>query len=580
MNLYLRLLSYVLPYWKSVIISILAMLVVSVGNLVPTWVSGRIVIDRVIVQGDLRQLHWILLFLIGIYLAKSIGVMISEWLSHEIAEKVIYDIRTQVYSHLQKLSFRFHKDNSTGDLMTRTVDDIDAMRDMLAHSAHAIIVQTLTFIGITILLFVMNWRLAMLTLFPLPILGYLIFQFGVRLRSISRDVRAKLSDINARLQDNLSGIIEIKTFARESYEERRFVKICADYRNSIIRGVRLWAYMSPAVQFALGTSWTTILWYGSWQIVHGSSNMTVGQLFIFLGYLWRLFIPIEMASHENERLQKALAAGERIMGLLDTEPEIKVSPRAWVGKIRGNIRFQNVFFKYIDEEVLTDINLQISSGETVALVGPSGVGKTTLAGLVPRFYDVTVGQVCVDNIDVREMQIDALRRQVGVVPQETFLFNTTIRDNIGYGKPSATQVEIESAAKAANIFDFIMDLPNRFDTVVGERGVKLSGGQKQRISIARAILKDPPILILDEATSSVDTESEVLIQECLENLLRERTTLTIAHRLATIKHADRIIVLDDRKIVEFGTHGELLSNSGLYARLYQAQFGEQQLITI
>ena len=248
MNLYFRLLSYVLPYWRNVIISILAMLVVSVGNLVPTWVSGRIIIDKVIVQGDLRRLHWILLFLLGIYLVKSIGVMISEWLSHEIAEKIIYDIRTQVYSHLQKLSFRFHKDNSTGDLMTRTVNDIDAMRDMLAHSAHAIVVQTLTFIGIAILLFIMNWRLAVLTLFPLPILGYLIFQFGVRLRSISRDVRAKLSDVNARLQDNLSGITEIKTFARETYEERRFVGICADYRNSIIRGVRLWSYMSPAVR--------------------------------------------------------------------------------------------------------------------------------------------------------------------------------------------------------------------------------------------------------------------------------------------------------------------------------------------
>ena len=304
--------------------------------------------------------------------------------------------------------------------------------------------------------------------------------------------------------------------------------------------------------------------------------MKVGQLFVFLGYLWRLFIPIEMASHENERLQKALAAGERIMSLLDTKPEIKVSPHAWVGKIRGNIRFQNIFFKYVNKEVLTDINLQISSGETVALVGPSGVGKTTLAGLVPRFYDATVGQVC----DVRKMQIDVLRRQVGVVPQETFLFNTTIRDNIGYGKPNATQAEIESASKAANIFDFIMNLPDNFDTLVGERGVKLSGGQKQRVSIARAILKDPPILILDEATSSVDTESEALIQECLENLLRERTTLTIAHRLATIKHADRIIVLNDHKIAEFGTHRELLSNSGLYARIYHAQFGQQQLTTI
>ena len=574
MNLYLRLLSYVKPYWKSTVVSLLAMLIVSIGNLVPTWIAGKIVIDEVIVQRDISRLHWIALLLLGIYFVKSIGVMLAEWLSHEIAEKIIYDMRTQIYSHLQKLSFRFHKDSTTGDLMSRVVNDIDAMRDMLAHTVHIIIVQALTFIGIAILLSAMNLKMASLTIVPILILGPLIVHFGIKLRLISRDVRAKLADVNARLQDNLSGIFEIQAFAREPYEEGRFMAQCADYRNAIIRGVRLWARLNPAVQFLLGVSWTAILWYGGWQMINGSSDMTVGQLFIFLGFLWRLFMPIEMASHENERLQKALAAGERMMELLDTAPEIKDVLNAWTGKVKGEVLFENVSFKYTNEDILTDVSLKIRPGETIAFVGPSGVGKTTLVGLVPRFYDVTGGQVKVDDVSVRDWQVEALRSQIGLVPQETFLFNGTIGENIAYGKLNGTQMEIEMAAKSANIYDFIMDLPERFDTVVGERGMRLSGGQKQRVSIARAILKDPPILILDEATSSVDTESEQLIQQSLINLLHGRTTLIIAHRLATIRFADRIAVLADNQVVELGTHIELLSQDGLYARLYKAQFGD------
>ena len=572
MNLYLRLLSYIRPYWTSFALSLAAMFVVSVGNLIPTIIGGRVVIDQILVDRNVSRLHWVVIILIGVHLVKSIAIMVAEWLSHEIAENIIFDMRTQIYTHLQKLSYRFHKDNSTGELMSRVVNDIDALRDMLAHSPNMIIVNLLTFLGIGIFLFGENWQLALVAIVPVPFIGLVMVRFGLKLRRIYDDVRAKLGDVNSRLQDNLSGIFEIQSFAREPYEALRFTGQCSDYRASIIRGIRLWMRVSPMVQFALGASWTVILWYGSWQIINGQAGMTIGGLFIFLGFLWRLFIPIEMVSHEIERLQKALAAGARMINLLNVAPEIQERSQAVNREIRGEIVFENVSFKYTNEDVLQEINLKIRAGETIALVGPSGVGKTTLVGLVPRFYDVGGGRVYIDGVDVCSWKLHSLRSQIGLVPQETFLFNGTIHENIAYGKLEATQAEVERAAIAANIYDFILSLPEAFDTRVGERGLRLSGGQKQRVSIARAILKDPPILILDEATSSVDTESEHLIQQSLTGLLRGRTTLIIAHRLATIKSADRIIVLENNRILESGTHVELIARKGLYSRLYNSQF--------
>lgn len=572
MNLYLRLLSYIRPYWTSFALSLAAMFVVSVGNLIPTIIGGRVVIDQILVDRNVSRLHWVVIILIGVHLVKSIAIMIAEWLSHEIAEHIIFDMRTQIYTHLQKLSYRFHKDNSTGELMSRVVNDIDALRDMLAHSPNMIVVNLLTFLGIGIFLFGENWQLALVAIVPVPFIGLVMVRFGLKLRRIYDDVRAKLGDVNSRLQDNLSGIFEIQSFAREPYEALRFTGQCSDYRASIIRGIRLWMRVSPTVQFALGASWTVVLWYGSWQIINGQAGMTIGDLFIFLGFLWRLFIPIEMISHEIERLQKALAAGARMVNLLNVAPEIQERSQAVNREIRGEIVFENVSFKYTNEDVLQEINLKVRAGETIALVGPSGVGKTTLVGLVPRFYDVSGGRVYIDGVDVCSWKLHSLRSQIGLVPQETFLFNGTIHENIAYGKLEATQAEVERAAIAANIYDFILSLPEAFDTRVGERGLRLSGGQKQRVSIARAILKDPPILILDEATSSVDTESEHLIQQSLAGLLRGRTTLIIAHRLATIKSADRIIVLENSRILESGTHVELIARKGLYSRLYNSQF--------
>jgi ABC-type multidrug transport system fused ATPase/permease subunit len=468
------------------------MSIVSIGNLIPTIIGGRVIFDQVIAHQDVSLLHWAALILIGIHVIKSIGIMLAEWLSHEIAEHIIFDMRTQIYTHLQKLSYRFHKDNSTGELMSRVVNDIDALRDMLAHSPNMLVVNLLTFVGIGIYLFMENWQLALVAVVPVPFIGFVMVKFGVKLRRIYDDVRAKLGNVNARLQDNLSGIFEIKSFAREPYEAERFRGQCTDYRASIIRGIRLWMRVSPTVQFALGASWTAILWYGSWQIINGKAGMTIGDLFIFLGFLWRLFIPIEMVSHEIERLQKALAAGARMINLLNVAPEIQEQSQAVNREIRGEIVFEDVSFKYTSENVLQEINLKIRPGETIALVGPSGVGKTTLVGLVPRFYDVSSGQVYIDGIDVCSWKLHSLRSQIGLVPQETFLFNGTIGENIAYGKLEASQAEVERAAQAANIYDFIMSLPDTFDTRVGERGLRLSGGQNSGFQLRVPFSKTLP----------------------------------------------------------------------------------------
>ena len=462
MNLYLRLLCYIRPYRTSFAVSLAAMAIVSVGNLIPTIIAGRVFIDQIIAHRDISRLHWVALILIGIHLIKGIAIMIAEWLSHEIAEHIIFDMRTQIYTHLQKLSYRFHKDNSTGELMSRVVNDIDALRDMLAHSPNMLVVNLLTFIGIGIFLFMENWQLALVAVVPVPFIGFIMVKFGVKLRRIYDDVRAKLGDVNARLQDNLSGIFEIKSFAREPYEAARFTGQCSDYRASIIRGIRLWMRVSPTVQFALGASWTAILWYGSWQIISGKADMTIGSLFIFLGFLWRLFIPIEMVSHEIERLQKALAAGARMINLLNVEPDIQERSQAVNREIQGEIVFEDVSFKYTNEDVLQEINLKVRAGETIALVGPSGVGKTTLVGLVPRFYDVGSGRVYIDGVDVCSWKLHSLRSQIGLVPQETFLFNGTIHENIAYGKLEATQAEVERAAHCGKYLRFHYEFARDF----------------------------------------------------------------------------------------------------------------------
>ncbi|MBT5874180.1 MAG: ABC transporter ATP-binding protein [Candidatus Latescibacteria bacterium] len=565
-----RMFSYLIPFWKGVTLAMVSMLAVAWMNLIPPWLT-KVIIDDVFAQRDWGMLHTIALVLIASYIVKYVAMYWQHQISHVVSEKVVLRIRTQLYEHLQSMSMRFFRERQTGEIMSRVVNDTEALRDMIAHTANIFVTQTLTFIGIGVILFAIHPMLACLTLLPVPIMLFLTFRFNGRIRTINVRIRAQLASINARLQDNISGIPVIQLFAREREEARTFKGENSEYLDAVVHGVTLWSRYGPLMQNMTGIGVVTVAWYGGFLVMEGT--LSVGSLVAFMTYLWRLYWPITEVTNENERLQKALAAADRIFEYLDETPEIQDAPGARVLEpARGQVAFESVRFSYHSgDEVISGIDLEVQPGEVMAIVGHSGAGKTTLTSLIVRAMDPTQGRVLIDGCDLRDIRLESLRRSIGIVAQETFLFNASIRDNIAYARPEAETAEVIEAARAANILDLIEGLPQGLDTVVGERGMRLSGGEKQRIAIARALLKDPPILILDEATSSVDTESERLIQESLGRLLVGRTTFIIAHRLATVRYADRIVVLKDGQIAESGTHDQLLMDAGLYHRLHTAQ---------
>ncbi len=565
-----RLFSYLIPFWKGVSFAAVCMLAVAWMNLVPPWLT-KVIIDDVFATGDWGMLHTIALVLIVSYTVKYVAMYWQHQISHVVAEKVVLRIRTQLYEHLQTMSIRFFRERQTGEIMSRVVNDTEALRDMIAHTANVFVTQTLTFLGIAVILFAIHPKLACLTLLPVPIMLLLTIRFNNRIRRVNRRIREQLAAINARLQDNVSGIPIIQLFTREHHEARTFRDENTDYMNGVVEGVTLWSRYGPLMQNMSGIGVVTVAWYGGFQVMEGT--LSVGSLVAFMTYLWRLYWPITEVTNENERFQKALAAADRVFEYLDEIPEIQDMPDARaVTDVQGAVTFEKVRFSYNTRDaVLRGIDLSIEPGEVMAIVGHSGAGKTTLTSLIVRAMDPTHGRILIDGQDLRSISLASLRRNIGIVAQETFLFNASIRENIAYARPEADLAEVIEAARAANILDLIDDLPEGVDTIVGERGVRLSGGEKQRVAIARALLKDPPILILDEATSSVDTESERLIQESLSRLLIGRTTFVIAHRLATVRYADRIVVLNDGRVVESGTHDELLTDAGLYHRLHTAQ---------
>ena len=570
MDVLRRLLKYVRPYWK-VLVGVSVLLLLRTGfNLLPPLVQ-RQVVDQVISERDLSTLALMIAVLIGVHALSQIVNFGDMFLRHTVGERFIFDLRVRIYDHLQRLSLAFYEDTSTGELMSRVTNDVNALEQFVTHGVALTTVDLLRLLGASAVLVALNWRLALITLIPLPMIAMGLWIFNHRARPIYRRVRDRLGDINASLQDKLAGIQVVQAFEREDEELSHFREVSRDYLDERVEAIRTWSVFFPALHFVSALGSSLILGFGARMVVNG--QLTLGTLVAFLSYIISFYEPLRRLTEVDNTFQQAIAAGERIFELLDTRSEIQDAPDAIrLEEIEGHVIFEHVHFRYGDgDEVLEDVTFDIAPGETVALVGPSGAGKTSIARLLCRFYDPHSGQVLIDGEDLRRVEIQSLRQHIAVVLQDTFLFNTTVRDNLRYGNPDATEEQMLDAARAAHAHEFIRELPAEYDTEIGERGVKLSGGQKQRLALARAILADPRILILDEATSSVDAEAEYLIQQALEEVLANRTALVIAHRLSTIRDADKIIALEDGNIREVGSHADLLARDGLYSQLYRRQ---------
>jgi len=565
-----RLFQLLAPYWKTIIISAILLVGRSGLELVPPLFQKEI-IDEVITARNLAYLGAMITALVGTYALNQLVHIGDNYVRHALGEKFILDLRVRLYAYLQKMSLSFFERTSTGELMSRVTNDLSALENFVTHGSALTAVDLMRLIGGTAILFVLDYRLAALVMIPIPILALALRHYNTKIRPVYRRVRARLGDINAKLQDNLSGIRVIQAFAREDLEYSRFSKESERYYQARVKGIRYWSIFFPAIRFFGAIGAVIVLGVGSVMVV--KDQLTIGTLVAFLAYITSIYDPINRLTEVDNIFQEAIAAGERIFELLDETTDVKDAPDAIdLPAIRGGMVFDRVYFRYgSGDQVLHDISFTMAPGEMVALVGPSGAGKTSIANLICRFYDPVKGHVSVDGRDLRNIKLASLRRQVGVVLQDSFLFNNTIAENLYYGKPDATEDELMAAARAANAHDFIMQLPDGYATEIGERGVKLSGGQKQRLALARAILADPRILILDEATSSVDAEAEYLIQQALERVLKGRTALVIAHRLSTVRNADKIIVLDRGRIAEVGRHPELMQRGGLYSQLYQRQ---------
>ncbi|ABR50728.1 ABC transporter, transmembrane region [Alkaliphilus metalliredigens QYMF] len=532
----------------------------------------RKMIDDVFPARDLRLILWIALGMVILYIVRSILQYIVDYWGHVLGVRIEHDMRKDLFHHINKQSFTYFDNTKTGHIMSRLVNDLHDLSELAHHGPEDLFIATITLVGSFIILLTINGPLALITFALVPIMMWFAINKNRRMQRAFKDMRLKVADINAQVEDSISGVRVVKSFNNEHYEEEKFQEGNVKFRVSREKAFQVMAEFFAGVNFFSNFTNLAVLIGGGIFIYQG--QMTTGDLFAFLLYVSMFMQPIRRLTTLVENYQKGMAGFSRFVEVLELDPEIVDSENAKeMGRAEGRINFQHVTFSYNNQQnVLQDITMEVKTGETVAFVGPSGGGKTTLCSLIPRFYEVEQGSIQIDGVDIKEITQSSLRENIGIVQQDVFLFSGTVKENIAYGKQNPTDEEVMEAAKKANAHEFIMKLENGYDTYIGERGVKLSGGQKQRLSIARIFLKNPPILILDEATSALDNETEKIIQQSLFSLSENRTTLVIAHRLATIRNADRIMVLTDEGIAEEGSHEELLQQEGIYARLYKAQF--------
>ncbi len=570
MNLYRRLLEFVKPYWRHLAGAMVCMVFVSAATAGSAYLV-KPVLDEIFFKKDLSMLKWIPLAIIGIFVMKGVFDYGQAFLMSYVGQKIIADLREKVYSHIQSLSLSFFTKNPTGILMSRIMNDVGMVQGAVTDAVTGLLKDVFTIIGLVAVIFYRDWKLALIAMVVFPVAVYPIVKFGRKLRSYSTRSQTSMAELTTILLETITGTRIVKAFNMEDYERKRFAKENRRLFGIQIKSVRVRAITHPLMEFLGGVGIACIVFYGGYNVIQGEA--TPGTFFSFLAALLMLYEPVKRLSGVNNTVQQGLAAASRIFEVLDTVPEVRDKPGArTLPAISREVEYQDVSFKYEEGWVLKNINLHIQAGEMVAFVGASGGGKTTLVNLLPRFYDVTAGRILIDGVDIRDYRVESLRAMIGIVTQQTILFNETVRDNIAYGKVGQSLEEVVKAAHAAFADGFIGNLPRGYDTVIGEQGVKLSGGERQRISIARALLKNAPILILDEATSSLDSESEIEVQKALEYLMEGRTTLVIAHRLSTIRKANRIVVISNGQIVEVGTHEELMEKDGEYKKLYLLQF--------
>lgn len=569
-----RLIRYALPHWRLSLATLAVTLLGTVADLaIPIFL--REAVDEGLKEGAQTVLYVTAGLVVAFTAFKGLSQFGRQFMAEVLSQRVVFAIRNQLYMHIQSLSFRFHDQTRTGELMSRTTSDVERVRRFASMGIFQIVQIVLVTGGVAIVLFITDWQLALLALLIIPVLVGIALSFAKRIRPLFQMVQEAWADVNVVVQENLAGARVVRAFAQEGAEARRFAPVNALLNDRTVHVMRLFAMRAPLFNAILGAGQVAVLWYGGWKVIDG--QITLGTLVAFNTYLLLLMMPVRMLGMTINSFARAVASGERIFDILDERSEVLESPHAEaLTKAEGRVTFERVGFKHEGHAVLGDISFDIAPGQALGIVGGTGSGKSSIINLLPRFYDANDGRVMVDGIDVRDLTIDSLRAQIGIVHQEPFVFADSIRANIAYGRPDATREQVVTAARLAQIHGFIETLPNGYETVVGERGVTLSGGQKQRVAIARALVLDPRILILDESTSSVDTWTERAIQDALRKAQQGRTTLIISQRIRSVRHVAEIIVLDHGEIVQRGRHEDLINSDGLYREMWETQEAEAE----